>query len=248
MDRHPQQDSSQQLWTGHAGEEERRPAWWCVFVRVFHLFWHLAFGSSVIGLTVFMLPSSLVLAVPAGLSEKPKTITSLCFNIITPSNRALDDVSNRWWTWKNRPVLWKFSRQLSGCLFIPSVVTRNQHLPPQFVYPKSYTIWISLELRISSISSNHRMCKTWKHLVQCVLCSNLEARWGQQESVSGTGKHIKAWSVIYCIWQFNIQLKLHWSIVCKYSGYYELTHIQTVFNSIFPLFVYLLILNLIFDI
>lgn len=104
------------------------------------------------GLQLSYWPHSVYVAIKLGACctcrpiGEAETIASLCFNIITPSNRALDDVSNRWRTWKNRPLLWKFSRQLSGCLLIPSVVTWKQCLPPQFAYPNSDTIWISPDM------------------------------------------------------------------------------------------------------
>lgn len=56
---------------------------------------------------------SWMLKAPAGFAETEAN-TSLCANIITSANRALANLSNRWRPWKNRPLAWNLSRQLSG--------------------------------------------------------------------------------------------------------------------------------------
>ena len=67
------------------------------------------------------------------LHREAETHTSLCFYIIALANRALVNLSSRWGAWKNRPLLRKFSRQLSGSLFPPSVTALKWCSPPLFL-------------------------------------------------------------------------------------------------------------------
>lgn len=69
---------------------------------------------------------SRMLTAPAGFTEAN---TSLCCNTITLANRAHGNLSSRWRTWKNRPLVWNFSRQLSGCLLFSLLLHCNMWDP-----------------------------------------------------------------------------------------------------------------------
>lgn len=71
---------------------------------------------------------SRMLTAPAGFAETEAN-TSLCCNTITLANRAHGNLSNRWRTWKNRPLVWNFSRQLSGCLLFSFLLCCNMWDP-----------------------------------------------------------------------------------------------------------------------
>lgn len=82
MDWHTQQDSPQQLRTGHAGEAERRPARWCVSTCIFLWQTAPALADQFFCVNQFMCITSWMLTALAGFTENEAN-TSLCCNIIT---------------------------------------------------------------------------------------------------------------------------------------------------------------------
>lgn len=87
---------------------------------------------------LFALTSSWMLTAPAGFAETEAN-TSLFFNVITLANRALGNLSNRRRTWKNRPLIWNVSRQLSGCLLFSILCYTATFRTPVWLHNKPHS-------------------------------------------------------------------------------------------------------------